>query len=129
VYRIDPTTNRVTRIRVGNDFPAWLAATDDAVWVSRVQSGKVSRIDTATNRVAATIDVGSQPVDGIAGPDGLVWIPNRGDNTVTRIDPKANAVVDTFDVGPTPFVLNVAFGDVWAASYGGTDVWRLRAVS
>ena len=60
------------------------------------------------------------------GPDGLVWIPNRLDNTVSRVDPATNRVVDTFRVGTSPFVLNVAFGDVWAASFGGDDVWRLR---
>jgi hypothetical protein len=34
-------------------------------------------------------------------------------------------VVDTLRVGTSPFVLNTAFGDVWAPSYGGRDVWRL----
>jgi YVTN family beta-propeller protein len=72
------------------------------------------------------VEVGSQPVDGAIGPDGLVWIPNRDDNTVSRIDPATNAVVDTTRLGPTPFVLNTAFGDVWAPSWGGRDVWRLH---
>ena len=43
--RIDPRTNRVTRIRIGPQAPAWLAATDDAVWVSNVPAGR-SRAST-----------------------------------------------------------------------------------
>jgi len=56
----------------------------------------------------------------------LEWIPNLLDNTVSRIDPATNTVVDTIPVGSRPFVLRVAFGDVWVASFGANDVWRLH---
>ena len=111
---------------VGKAAPAWLAATDEAVWVSNVQDGTVSRIDPATNEVVANVEVGAQPCDGVVGPDGAVWIPNRGEGTISLIDPETNSVTETIRVGPTPFVLNVGFGDVWAASWGGADVWRIR---
>jgi YVTN family beta-propeller protein len=74
----------------------------------------------------ATIRVGTNPVDGVVGPDGLVWIPNQGDNTVSRIDPATNRVVTTVRVGNGPFVVRRAFGDLWASSFAGDDVWRIR---
>ena len=58
--------------------------------------------------------------------DGIVWIPHRTGTKVTRIDPATNSVVDTIEVGPGPFVLNEGFGDIWAPSYGGADVRRIR---
>ena len=37
-----------------------------------------------------------------------------------------NTVVDTLKTATGPFVLNVAFGDVWSPAYGGREVWRLQ---
>lgn len=127
VYRIDPATNVATRVQTGATGPAWFSSQGDVLWVSNVPDGTVSRLDPSTGSVTATVKTGIQPVDGAVGPDGLVWIPNLGDGTVSRIDPAAGKVVDTFHVGTAPFVLNVAFGDVWSPDYGGNLVWRLRA--
>ena len=76
--------------------------------------------------MTATVDVGTQPVDGTVAPDGLVWIPNLGDGTITRIDPATATVVGTFRVGPKPFVLTVGFGDVWSPAWGGKKIWRIH---
>jgi DNA-binding beta-propeller fold protein YncE len=48
-------------------------------------------------------------------------------NVIQRLDPATNAVVDTIPTGKGPFVVSVGYGDIWAPSYGGTSVWRLRA--
>ena len=110
----------------GHATPTWFSSDDTKLWVSNVQEGTVSRLDPTTGAVTATVDVGTQPVDGTVAPDGLVWIPNLGDNTVSRIDPTTARVVGTMRVGPGPFVLNVAFGDVWSPAFGGSSVWRIR---
>ena len=44
-----------------------------AVWVANAASGTISRIDTGTNEVVATIEIGNVP-SGIAVVDGLVWV-------------------------------------------------------
>ena len=126
VFRIDPATNRVTTVPTGRPAPAWLSTRGDQVWVSSVQGRVVVRIDPATNRVADVVRVGAQPVDGIVDGQGLVWIPNRGSSTVSIVDAASASIVTTLRVGPVPFVLNDGFGDVWSASYGGSDVRRLR---
>jgi YVTN family beta-propeller protein len=77
--------------------------------------------------VLATVAVGQVPHDGTIAADGAVWVPNMGDGTVFRIDPARGVVTDTVAVGAKPFVLNSAFGSVWAPSYGGRDVRRISA--
>ena len=116
----------MTPVEVGADAPAWLAAKGDVVWVASVSTGTVHRIDPATNRVIATVKVGSQPVDGAIAPDGTVWIPNRGSNTASLIDGRTNRLRGTVRVGTRPFVISEAFGHMWVPSWGGTDVRRFR---
>jgi streptogramin lyase len=126
VYRIDPATNRTTRVPVGRPNPAWIAARDDQVWVGSPMRNYAVRIDPATNDVVATIEIPGGPGDGSFGPDGLVWMGLLNGEHVVRIDPATNRVVDRVRVGTSPFVVARALGDMWAPSWQGADVWRLR---
>jgi branched-chain amino acid transport system substrate-binding protein len=54
-------------------------------------SGRLVRIDPATNSPTETIVVGNKPNAVAVAPTG-VWVANRGDGTVWRIDPDTNAV-------------------------------------
>ena len=127
VQRIDPATNAVTTLPETFGGAAWFAADERAVWVAEValehrgahRSGLRAWSSRACRRASA-------PSTGRSVPDGLVWIPNLLGNDVTVIDPATNAVVRTVPVGPGPFVLSVAFGDVWSPAYNGRHVWRLR---
>ena len=102
----------------------WLAGTPQALWVSNGDDGTGARVDPATNRTVATIQVGRRPADsGIVGGD--VWVPNREGNTLSRIDPATNRVVETVDVGTSPFVVPDHRSELWIGSWGGGDVWRL----
>ena len=55
---------------------AGIAAGASAVWVANPLDDTVSRVDPATNRVTARIDVGDTPLS-IAYGDGSVWVTNR----------------------------------------------------
>jgi YVTN family beta-propeller protein len=116
----------VTAIAVGKGSELCVDGHDDGVWVSNNLDDSVSRLDPATNRIVATVEVGSRPADGTRGPDGLEWIPNQGDGTITRIDPATDKVVDTIRVKGTPFVARTAFGDVWVDDFRGTLERRLH---
>jgi YVTN family beta-propeller protein len=60
----------------------------------------VSVIDTATNRVTATIPVGDEPYGVAVHPDGrTVYVTNIGDLTVSVINAATNTVSDTIQVG------------------------------
>jgi len=135
VTRIDPTTNKVVQT-----IPVWptnvcgldpstscsnpidIATTPGAVWVVLHHEWAVVRIDPATNKVVATIAVGSGPPEagpqGITTSDGIVYVggndPNTGVRYLKRIDPATNAV--------TP-VAQVPGANCDEKAAGGTHVW------
>ena len=71
--------------------------------VPRLVRNTVSVIDTARNKVVATIPVGGFP-DGVATtPDGThAYVTNGFDNTVSVINTARNKVVATIQVGAAP---------------------------
>jgi YVTN family beta-propeller protein len=130
-FRISLATGRITRIAPGCTRPAYFAvARTGDVWITcvgdTVSKGAALRLDPRTNTVRARVAVGISPGDGAVDAHGRIWIPNKGDGTVSRIDPASNRVVETVKVGGAPFVLNEAFGDVWAPDYTGSRVARLH---
>jgi virginiamycin B lyase len=115
VLHIDPSTNNVVGnpISVGLE-PIQIAAGAGAIWVgSHSGPPPVTRIDPATGKVVATIEVGF-PVHGLAaGPDS-VWVVDYHGQKVVRISPQTNQVVD--DLIPIPF-------PPFAVAASATDAW------
>jgi YVTN family beta-propeller protein len=72
-------------------------------YIANHGDGTVSVIDTATNKVTATVDVGSGP-DGVAvTPDGTkVYVTNSYYDNVSVIDTATNKVTATIPVGRYP---------------------------
>jgi YVTN family beta-propeller protein len=65
-------------------------------------------IDTATNRVVASVIVGNSPVGVAVHPGGsFVYVTNSLDNTVSVIDTASNRVSSTVAVGPFPIGIAV----------------------
>lgn len=82
----------------------------------------VVAVDPATNRVVASIPVGSKPAS-IAAGDGEVWVGDARDGTLTRIDPVSMRVIKTIGIGAPAIDLAIGAGSVWAATGGfGTIV-------
>jgi DNA-binding beta-propeller fold protein YncE len=75
--RVDPQTNRLTAIRVG-DGPRGISAGVGWVWVANELDGTVSRIDPQRMIVDKTIRVGPRPLDVAVGL-GAVWIVRQTD--------------------------------------------------
>ena len=70
-------------------------------------SDAVSVIDTSTNNVTATVNVGSSPTGVAVNPDGTkVYVTNSDSDDVSVIDTSTNNVTATVNVGNYP----VAFG-------------------
>jgi YVTN family beta-propeller protein len=80
------------------------AATVTLAYATSFRANTVSVIDTATNKVVATIPVGSGP-EGVAfTPDGTrVYVPNELSGTASVIDTATNTVFATVPVGTMPF--------------------------
>ena len=81
-------------------------------------------VDPATNRIVASIPVGSRPVT-VAGGVGAVWVGDARDGTVTRIDPATRAVVKTIGIGSPVVDLATGAGAVWAATGGFGEVVQI----
>lgn len=131
-FRISIATGHITPVAPHCTRPAYFAVSKTGdVWLTCVgdgiSKGLALRLDPATNRVVARVRVGVNPGDGAIDAQGRVWIPNKKDGTVSRIDPATNRVVETVKVGGAPFVLNEAFGDIWAPDNLGATVARLHA--
>jgi YVTN family beta-propeller protein len=79
----------------------------------------LARIDPATNRVSAVIDVGSSPAaSAVAG--NSVWVYNRDGSTISEIDARTNRVRKTTAVSSDPAACCGAFsGPVLAADASG----------
>ena len=69
------------------------------VWVSNEPKDTVSRLDSKTNTVTATISVGKKPCSGLAAEFGSLWVPNCGDQTISRVDLKTGAIAATIRTG------------------------------
>ena len=101
---IDPSTNQLLGvIRLGDPVPGALAplyrgqllvhglgfSPDGKILaVVSIGSNSVTLIETATNRVTATIYVGRAPHEAFFTPDGReLWVAVRGEDYVSIIDP------------------------------------------
>src|SRR3982751_5476825 len=99
--------------------PDWIAV-DESVWISNRPNNNVTRLDPATNAVAATIAVGKEPCSGLAAAFGSLWVPNCGDSTLSRVDLKTGKVTATI-----PCTIGSSEGSIVA---GGGSIWIVTDV-
>ena len=83
------------------------------------------RVDPATNKVAAVIDVGEFP-GGVATAGARVWVYNLADRTVSEIDSRTNDVVQTTHVATVPNEVGAGTGPALAADADGA--WLIGGV-
>ena len=128
VVRIGLTSHRIeARVATGLADPTGelsIATGAGSVWILSDQSGKLARIDPATNTVSATIPVAAGSFAAAFG-FGAVWVTTTGAGSVQRVDPGTNAVVATIPVGPTPRFLAAGEGSVWTLNQGDGTVSRI----
>jgi YVTN family beta-propeller protein len=77
------------------------------IYVTNSGSNTISVIDGKTNKVVATIPVGTSPhgvvaLDSPVGGFSTIYVTNSGSNTISVIDGKTNKVVATIPVGSHP---------------------------
>jgi 40-residue YVTN family beta-propeller repeat len=72
-------------------------------YITNSASNNVSVIDTATNIITATVNVGNTPIGAAVAPDGTkVYVTNWLDDTVSVINTATNTVTATVPVGDHP---------------------------
>ena len=94
-------------------------------YITNTDSNTVSVIDTATNTVIATVNVGSYPFGVAVNPVGTkIYVPNEGSNDVSIIDTATNTVTATVKVGfgPHGAAVNPEGTKVYVTNYGDNNV-------
>ncbi len=80
-----------------------IAGASPFAYITNEGSNSISVIDTTTNKVTATIPVGSNPIGVAVNPNGTkVYVVNDHSNDVSVIDTATNTVVATVPVGSSP---------------------------
>ena len=80
-----------------------IAGASPFAYITNEESNDISVIDTPTNKVTATISVGSNPVGAAINPNGTkVYVVNVHSNDVSVIDTATNTVTATVPAGSSP---------------------------
>jgi streptogramin lyase len=106
-----PLPDHVTMsLAVGNG-PVDVAAGFGSLWVTDHHGASVIRLDPATGKTLALINVGVQPASMTIG-DGFLWEANY-DGTISRIDPATNTATSVGSFTHLCGLPTVAGGAVW----------------
>ena len=112
--------------------PARLETGFGSLWLTKVNSKEVLRIDPGSNKVVATIRIGAKPALGIGIGLGSVWIADTKDKSIRQIDPGSNKVVHSIAVQlpkETEGSIGVGEGSLWALTDDGdTDSGTLARI-
>lgn len=133
VTRVDPETEVTRTVDIGGS-PTGIVATEDGVWVSvydDTQSGRVVRIDPATNAIVAEIEtpgIAESPV--VDEESGDIWVvtldQTQGridyeNNQLVRINSATNDVSERFKVeGGVTSIAAAGSGTVWVNTGTGS---------
>lgn len=127
--RIDLRTARlVAAIPTGipklDKFELQLAAGAGSIWIASSEKGVVSRVDPATNAVAATVQVDLN-TSYLTYGFGAVWAVSLPGQTLQRIDPVTNTVTTKTLLGKAPGFLAAGEGAVWVQEQGDGTLARI----
>lgn len=95
----------------GVTSPYIMALTPDGsrLYVTNVNYGTVTAINTATNTIIATINVGQFPGGICISPDGSkVYVASSGSNSVAVISTATNSVIQTYYSFDSPSALSLS---------------------
>jgi virginiamycin B lyase len=119
------------------DLPSaadWIAFGFGSVWVVNYRPSRVSRIDTATNRVTAEIQLGPFGCLGIVVAHNRVWVPTCQDGVINEIDPLSDSIIRKIPAsikGGREGAIAFSHGSLWipdnVSDSGSSSIVRLNA--
>ena len=83
----------------------------------------LQRIDPKTNKLVATLRLGSDPT-GVAVGEDSIWTIHLDDNRISKVDPRSNEVVATSSA-PGPQAVVAGARSVWVVNGDGATVTQL----
>ena len=116
--------HRPATVTVGS-FPFGVAFDGSHMWVANFVSSTVSKIDTSTNSVVATVNTQLGPI-GVAFDGSHVWVTNSASDSVTKIDPATNAATNlAMATSATKGGIVAAGGYIWVVNSSADTVSRI----
>ena len=108
--------------------PDWMAATDDAIWVSSSNVNHVVRLDAKTNKPDVIVTV-QKPCSGLTVAFGSLWIPSCGGKNLERVDARTGAVQATIAAAPADSEggIGAGAGSVWLIVSNTSELDRIDA--
>jgi virginiamycin B lyase len=124
LIKVNPSTNKVVaQIAVGQN-PRFATAGAGAVWTLNQGDGTISRVDTVSSKLVASIAAGLSGRGGeIAFGFGSVWVTLIG-TPITRIDATTNSITCQW-IGAGGDSIRVGLGSVWLTHLKAGLAWRL----
>ena len=104
---------------------AAFAARNGGSSAAALRGNTLVRIDPASNRVSAVIDVGEKPVD-LAVNRGTAWVYNLGDASVSQVDISTRSVRRSIPISTVPVTTAYYSGPLLAANSAGAWLVGLR---
>lgn len=95
ITRIDTDTGEVTLLATV-DWPSAITVDHGSLWVGSYVTNRVVRIDLATGRSIATIDLPDGIISDIAATEDHIWAVSG--SHLIQIDPASNRVTDQLDI-------------------------------
>ncbi len=112
---INTTTNAVTTINVTNNTQSSAVAIGTKLYVSSGQ-GTVKVINTITDTVQSTINVGSGNRYIVAASERYLYVANGDSDTMSVIDSHSDTVIETIPVTDNPYYGAILNGKIYISS-------------
>ena len=130
--RIDPRTNKITRVVTLPDGDLWgdtlLAAGDGQLWAIDRSGRRIVRVDPETGETIARGKVHDGFVEDAAVAGGSLWLPVENDAGVWQID-KTAAIVGKVQTGNVPWALTIDGTNVYVSNQNSGTVTRIDALT
>jgi YVTN family beta-propeller protein len=127
VVRADLDTGRIQAVIPAGpaDSEGGITVGAGSVWLMTDPSGKLSRIDPASNTVIATIETPRGSFCPLFA-DGFVWITSTENDLLTKVDPATNKAIEQIPVGKKPRFLTHGADSIWTLNQGDGTITRVN---
>jgi tRNA A-37 threonylcarbamoyl transferase component Bud32 len=126
VVRIDPRTGHVRhRFRAAS---RWLVFADGAIWAGEADSGRIWKIDPATNKIMQKTKLHGW-LSGLAVGGGSVWAPILPDGVVYKLSEEDLGIQASPGSGADPESVSFGDGHLWIANTAPQTLSLLDDVS
>lgn len=128
INSLDNTVSDTIILPAGSSGPRGVMVNGSKVYVANFRSNNVSVINTNTNAVIDTIDVGMGP-RGMASVGDNVYVENFDAGTISVINTNTDTVTDTIVVGHSPSGMGVSGTDIYVSSFQDDRVYILDTLT